>query len=232
MAKSRTVATQRQWELALAARWVQRGMLDRPEDFYWLRIEDAERAAAADTVPCGWLRARVARHRACCRKWAGLPAPDFWCEGQEGQTAPAAEPENGQTFRGLPVAPGVVEGEAVVLKDPSDVTSLRPGQILVVSVAGPSWTPLFALAGGLVVEIGGTLSHGAMLAREFQLPTVANVPDATHLFHSGEHIRVDGTQGLVERLSVAPEKQHERRLEDGPGPDGLHGAGRHRECAA
>jgi pyruvate,water dikinase len=204
LAKAGAVARQREWELALGRRWTQRGALDRPEDYHWLRIEEAERAVTLDDVETvKWVRERVRRHRAEHAEWAKTPAPDLWCEGQDfGPPPPSTAEQRAESFRGLPVAPGVVEGEAVVVTDLGAVGSLRPGQILVVPVAGPSWTPLFALAAGLVLEIGGTLSHGAMVAREFHLPTVANVPGATRLIRTGDRLRVDGTQGVVQRLSA------------------------------
>jgi pyruvate,water dikinase len=206
LAKAGAVARQREWELTLGHRWAQRGALDRPDHYHWLRIEEAERAVTLDDAAAlRWVRERVRRHRAEHAEWAKTPAPDLWCEGPDSEKVPSSVGEtdqNAETFRGLPVAPGVVEGEAVVIADPAAVGSFRSGQILVVPVAGPSWTPLFALAGGLVLEIGGTLSHGAMVAREFHLPTVANIPGATRRIRTGDRLRVNGTQGLVQRLAA------------------------------
>jgi pyruvate,water dikinase len=83
-----------------------------------------------------------------------------------------------------------------VVHDVADAT-LEPGDVLVTAHTDPSWTPLFLSVAGLVTEVGGLMTHGAVIAREYGLPAVVGVQDATTLIRDGQHIRVDGTSGHV-----------------------------------
>jgi rifampicin phosphotransferase len=104
---------------------------------------------------------------------------------------------------GLPVSSGVVEGRARVILNMEEA-DLEDGDILVTSFTDPSWTPLFVSIKGLVTEVGGLMTHGAVIAREYGLPAVVGVENATKLIKDGQRIRVDGTAGYLEILS--PEK--------------------------
>jgi pyruvate,water dikinase len=100
---------------------------------------------------------------------------------------------------GLPVSAGSVEGRARVVRDMLEA-DLEPGDILVTSYTDPSWTPLFVAIRGLVTEVGGLMTHGAVIAREYGLPAVVGVEHATQLIRDGQRIRVHGTDGFVEIL--------------------------------
>ncbi len=100
---------------------------------------------------------------------------------------------------GLPVSSGVIEGRARVILNMEDA-NLEDGDILVTSFTDPSWTPVFVSIKGLVTEVGGLMTHGAVIAREYGLPAVVNVENATKLIHDGQRIRVNGTEGYVEIL--------------------------------
>ncbi|MBC7301647.1 MAG: phosphoenolpyruvate synthase [Nocardia sp.] len=101
---------------------------------------------------------------------------------------------------GLAVSAGTIEGRARVLCDIAQAT-LEPGDILVTAYTDPSWTPLFVGIAGLVTEVGGLMTHGAVIAREYGLPAVIGVEHATETIRDGQRIRVDGTNGYVEILS-------------------------------
>ncbi|HSS75253.1 MAG TPA: PEP-utilizing enzyme, partial [Thermoanaerobaculia bacterium] len=101
---------------------------------------------------------------------------------------------------GLPVSAGVVEGRARVLSGMADA-ELEAGDILVTAFTDPSWTPLFVSIKGLVTEVGGLMTHGAVIAREYGLPAVVSVENATRLIKDGQRIRVHGTDGYVEILA-------------------------------
>jgi rifampicin phosphotransferase len=101
---------------------------------------------------------------------------------------------------GLPVSAGTVEGRARVILDLADA-DLEPGDILVTAFTDPSWTPVFVTVAGLVTEVGGLMTHGAVIAREYGLPAVVGVERATKLIRDGQRIRVHGTDGYVEVLS-------------------------------
>jgi phosphohistidine swiveling domain-containing protein len=103
---------------------------------------------------------------------------------------------------GVPVSPGVAEGRARIVLDPTHA-AIAPGEVLVAPVTDVAWTPLFLRASALVVDVGGPLSHGSIVAREYGIPAVTAVAGATRRIRSGDFIRVDGTRGTVEVLSAA-----------------------------
>ena len=98
-----------------------------------------------------------------------------------------------------PVSAGTVEGRARVVLD-IGAAELEPGDILVTAFTDPSWSPLFVAVAGLVTEVGGLMTHGAVIAREYGLPAVVGVEHATQLIRDGQRIRVHGTDGYVELL--------------------------------
>ncbi|MDP9297040.1 MAG: PEP-utilizing enzyme, partial [Actinomycetota bacterium] len=100
---------------------------------------------------------------------------------------------------GLPVSAGIIEGRARVIHDMAEA-DLEPGDILVTAFTDPSWSPLFVAITGLVTEVGGLMTHGAVIAREYGLPAVVGVEQATLLIRNGQRIRVHGTEGYVEIL--------------------------------
>jgi pyruvate,water dikinase len=100
---------------------------------------------------------------------------------------------------GLPVSAGTVEGRARVILDVS-TADLEPGDILVTAFTDPGWTAAFTGITGLVTEVGGLMTHGAVIAREYGLPAVVGVENATRLIRDGQRIRVNGTDGYVELL--------------------------------
>ncbi len=100
----------------------------------------------------------------------------------------------------MPVSAGVVEGRARIVKNIEDA-DLSEGDILVAEFADPSWTPAFVSVNALVTEVGGLMTHGAIIAREYGLPAVLGVENATKLIKDGEMIRVHGGKGYVEILS-------------------------------
>lgn len=104
---------------------------------------------------------------------------------------------------GLPVSSGIIEGRARVITDMS-AADLEEGDILVTVFTDPSWTPLFVSVKGLVTEVGGLMTHGAVIAREYGLPAVVGVENATRLIRDGQRIRVNGTDGYIEMLNSPP----------------------------
>ncbi len=115
---------------------------------------------------------------------------------------PAAQlpPSGGSLLRGTAASAGVVEGRARVLSSPAQIGELELGEVLVVHTTDVGWTPLFCLAAGVVTELGGALSHAAVVARELGVPSVVNVDGVTRSVRTGDRVRVDGDRGTVERL--------------------------------
>lgn len=125
--------------------------------------------------------------------------PDF--VSPAGSVVPAGGPEDLNVLRGIPLSVGTAEGPVRLLLTPEDTAKVRRGEILVVPVIDPGMTPLLALAAGLIAEMGGTLSHGAIIAREYGIPAVANVRHATRLLKDGELVALDAASGQIRRLS-------------------------------
>jgi len=109
-----------------------------------------------------------------------------------------------QQVRGTPVSGGIVEGIARVARTPADAHGLQPGEILVVPFTDAGWIPCFGLAAGLATEIGGTLSHGAVVARELGLPAVVDLDRVTELFETGQRVRLDADAGVLQALEPPP----------------------------
>lgn len=167
--------------------------------------------ALAGDIPAAGIRARVAARQAQFARWSAEEAPEYLLLGADGQHLPAltgvtaspvaATPAPGGTvWRGGATGTGVVQGRVRRLFHPAEGDTLLPGEILVAPSTDPGWTPLFLKAGGLVVATGGFLSHGAIVAREFALPAVVNLPGILTALQDGELIEVDGGRGTVRRL--------------------------------
>ena len=123
--------------------------------------------------------------------------PVLFSDDLEAVGRPLPEPTGGDRLEGIALSAGVAEGPALVLTEPAAAPPGEGGYILVCPSTDPAWVPLFIQARGLVMESGGVLSHGAIVAREFGLPAVAGIPGATRRLKSGTVVRVDGGRGIV-----------------------------------
>jgi phosphoenolpyruvate synthase/pyruvate phosphate dikinase len=103
----------------------------------------------------------------------------------------------GNRIKGVAASPGSATGSACVLHTPEDFNRMRPGDILVAPITTPAWTPLFAMAAAIVTDVGGPLSHGSIVAREYGIPAVLGTGSATRRIRDGQIITVDGSQGTV-----------------------------------
>ena len=111
--------------------------------------------------------------------------------------AQSEDSQGGGVLKGVPASPGRVTAPARVLHGPEDFNQMRPGEVLVAGTTTPAWTPLFAMASAVVTDIGGPLSHGSIVAREYGIPAVMGTGVATRRIQSGQTIVVDGTHGTV-----------------------------------
>ncbi len=196
---TRVVSRLRAWHLVLADRFVERGWIDRRDDYFLLQVDEVKHAAA-DSAQGAGLRAIAARRAAQLAAERDLQLPLLMRES-ELPLLLAARPagdDNGD-LTGLCVSPGSVEAEVVVMRDPSEFAAMKRGAILVAPATDPSWTPLFTLASGVIVEVGGVLSHASTIAREYGLPALANVKHATRLLKTGDRVRLDASGGRVVR---------------------------------
>lgn len=187
--------------LEIGRRLTASGGLAAAEDAFHLLPPEIT-AALAGRLGGAALRHRVADRQSLFAKWQANPAPDVIHEGAAAPLAAAAASDaaNG-TWRGTAVGAGVAVGPARVILCPEDGARLAAGEILVAPSTDPAWTPLFLKAGGLVMETGGYLSHGAIVAREFGIPAVVNLPGILASVADGELVEVDGGRGTVRRVS-------------------------------
>jgi len=118
----------------------------------------------------------------------------------------------GELMKGTGASPEVVRGPARVLFDSEDGALLHHGEILVAKFTDPAWTPLFLTAAGLIMEVGGIASHGAIVAREYGLPAIVGVQDATRILRQGEVIGLNGTMGEIVRLQEPRTQQPEAAI--------------------
>ena len=152
-------------------------------------------------APGDWRQLVLLRRTAYQREQRRLPIPRLLLSDGTtvvtGRSSPSGS--EGELLFGSGVSPGTVEGTARIVLDPAS-SNLQPGEILVCPGTDPSWTPLFLAAGGLVMEVGGMMTHGSVVAREYGIPAVAGVAQATELLRTGQRLRVDGSSGRVELL--------------------------------
>jgi len=179
---------------------MRQGKLKCKDDVFFLRVNEL---SALQSGKLQWLdvedriRERRIEHIRLCKmgppKTIGIELPEKY--------APAAQHEGAMQLQGQPASPGAYEGLARVILDPSIDVELAPGEVLVAPYTDPAWTPLFLTAGAAVVEVGSYLSHAGTVAREFGMPCVVDVAEATQRIRTGDRIAVDGNLGSVRILA-------------------------------
>jgi pyruvate,water dikinase len=172
------------------ARLARRGRIPGPEDVFFLEIAELDRAVAS-AVATEDLRPVVAARRAERQRQLALEPP------------PRPSVREKAVLAGVPVSGGRARGRARVLRSIEDAARLEPGDVLVARAVNAAWTPCFGLVSAVVAEVGGVLSHGAIMAREYGLPCVFGVVGATGTIRDGEGLQVDGDLGTV---TVEPDR--------------------------
>jgi pyruvate,water dikinase len=180
--------------LAEAERLVQAGVLRAKEDIYYLTFDELHDVVRTHHVD----DPLIAERKAAFHSYRALTPPRVLTSDGE-VVAGSYRRDDGPTgaLVGLAVSAGTIEGRARVILDMADA-EVEPGDILVTAHTDPSWSPLFVAIAGLVTEVGGLMTHGAVIAREYGLPAVVGVEHATELIRDGQRIRVQGTDGYVE----------------------------------
>ena len=176
------------------------GSIDRSEDAFFLDLHELREAATGVDHRATVRQRRETYERELRRRH--IPRL-LLSDGTEPETMIISAAAPGALV-GSPASVGVVTGPARVIMDPAGA-HLEPGEILVAPSTDPGWTPLFLTAGGLVMEMGGSMSHGAVVAREYGIPAVVGVPDATSKISTGQLITVDGAAGVVTVVEVPSE---------------------------
>ncbi len=171
-------------------------MLDEKEDIFYLRFEELHDVVRANQID-GQL---ISQRKEAFRSYQVLLPPRVLTS--DGEVVAGAYRRNDVptgALVGLPVSAGTVEGRARIILDMGKA-DLEGGDILVTAYTDPSWAPVFLGIAGLVTEVGGLMTHGAVIAREYGLPAVVGVEQVTRLIRDGQQIRVNGTEGYVEIL--------------------------------
>jgi len=169
------------------------GRLESGDAIVFLEMDELRDLVAGRLAPERAVRIAVDR-RAEFDADRARPHPDFLEEGNR-HLDPGAD--HAGALEGLGISPGIARGTVRVLSSPAEVGRLQPGDILVARSTDPGWTPLFLTAGGLILELGSYLSHGAVVAREYRLPAVVNVEGACRILEDGMEVTVDGDRGRV-----------------------------------
>ncbi|MEU8890544.1 rifamycin-inactivating phosphotransferase [Streptomyces sp. NPDC048442] len=179
-----------------AERLVRAGVLPDREDIFYLTFQELHAVVRSHQVDDELVRQR----KEAFRSYHALTVPRVLTSDGEAVTgAYRRDDVPAGALVGLPVSAGTVEGRARVILDMTEA-DLEAGDILVTTFTDPSWSPLFVGITGLVTEVGGLMTHGAVIAREYGLPAVVGVEGATRLILDGQRIRVHGTDGYVEIL--------------------------------
>jgi len=179
-----------------AERLVQADALTKQEDIFYLTFQELGDVVRANEVD----DQLISQRQAAFRSYQALTPPRvLTSEGEVVAGAFRRDDVPTGALIGLPVSGGTVEGRARVILDMTQA-DLKAGDILVTAYTDPSWSPLFVAINGLVTEVGGLMTHGAVIAREYGVPAVVGVQQATRLIRDGQRIRVHGTEGYVEVL--------------------------------
>jgi phosphoenolpyruvate synthase/pyruvate phosphate dikinase len=180
-----------------AERLVRAGVIRAKEEIFYLRFEELHDVVRTNQVDDQLIRQR----KDAFNSYQALKPPRVLTSDGEIIAGTYRRDElPAGALVGLPVSAGTIEGRARVILDMA-AADLEAGDILVTAYTDPSWTPLFLAIKGLVTEVGGLMTHGAVIAREYGLPAVVGVEHATRLIRDGQRIRLHGTDGYVEILS-------------------------------
>jgi phosphohistidine swiveling domain-containing protein len=194
--------------LACGRTLVAAGQLDAPEDAFQLSMDELKDLLSGQAMFPYTVRQLVRQRRDAHAQLARMAPPDSFtlAEGTylacgAAPAAPGAAPDASAPLTGTGACGGRISASAAVLADATEVGQMREGEIVVTRQTDPGWACVFFLARGLVVERGGMLSHGAIIAREFGIPAVVGVRGATTRIRSGDRLMLDGDRGVVEILA-------------------------------
>ncbi|MBU7011956.1 MAG: hypothetical protein HXS46_14830 [Theionarchaea archaeon] len=192
----RGVSALRTLYLAIADKFVEKGILKERDDIFYLKMTEVSEIIGG-TLKKGQFEESIEKRKQEKIQCEHLDVPEVVV----GTPPPIEElqytVEPKAQLEGTGCSAGIVTGKAIVILDPTKCPEFAEGDILVAPITDPGWTPLFVTAGGLVMELGGTLSHGVIIAREYGMPAVVGVKDATKIIKTGQIITIDGNNGLV-----------------------------------
>ena len=199
--------------LRLGEDFTKRGVIDEPDDVFWMNRTEVTAALADQPLT---LAPEISTRKMQWQRQNKLMPPiglgkpskaferrhifDVYVERQEATA--------NSDISGVPASPGVVSGPVRVIRRPDEFASNEPGDILVAPGTNPAWTPLFASAAAVVTDGGSVLAHASLIAREYGIPAVVATQDATRRLRTGDIVRVDGNRGIVEMRSETTRSTH------------------------
>lgn len=203
----KSLATTRRAFLLLGTDLSNRGIIEQPSEIFYAERNEITAYYQVDMEPDELAQVIAARQI----EWAEYAArqqplgesgyPLFLMAGSAVHFSGQEQRVTRNEWRGRGVSGGIARGRARVIRDPDELGRVNAGEILVTPSTDPAWTPVFGRLAGLVLERGGVLSHGAVVAREYRLPAVAAIPGITSKIKDGEWLEVDGTEGVVRRVT-------------------------------
>jgi len=189
--------------LALEQRWLDSGLLHSPGDIFFLEFDEIRQLVEGDAPELrATLRDRLLTRQKRLtgdRAQPSVPTLVYGNDPPEFFPTPIAALPAGQ-LRGIGASPGQIEGTVRVVTNLNTIPDVDRDTILVVPFTDAGWSPLLAQVGGLIAEVGGQLSHGAIVAREYGIPAVMNIENATQIFRNGQRLRINGSTGEIDRL--------------------------------
>ena len=197
----------RQLLLTMGRHFTSDGVLNQADDIFFLTPDDLRKMVSGDSQ--NWKS--VVGCRRAERLWnTAQPAPDFvMAHGPARLSTDVPTLSSGPVLHGLSISSGVVSGPVRFVRSQDDFRKVQRGDIVVTAVIDPGIAPLFGLAGGLIAELGGMLSHGAIIAREYGIPTVANIQGVTRLLQDGQHVTLNADTAEV-TISIPESTQGDR----------------------
>lgn len=196
------IEPQRRMLLQLGRRWREQGIINDPQAIFELSLPELQLHAEGVLCATG-LAARLSDRQQQLADWQSQTAMEVVLERtdtrRETLREPASKPSDNTLFPGMPVGTGIASGRVRILRSPTEGVRLQPGEVLAAPSTDPSWTPLLLKAGALIMETGGCLSHGAIVA--------SNLPGILERLDEGERVEVDGRLGQILRLRDAATDQ-------------------------
>ena len=185
--------------LALEELWLNKGLIEESGDIFFLNLAEIEAAIAQEA---GEIARAIEERKQKWQQERELLAVPYLVYGNPDTCSllPLPELDSETQLTGIGTSPGKIEGAVKIVSSLQQAQAIDRDTIIVVPYTDAGWSPILARAGGLISEVGGRLSHGAIVAREYKIPAVMDIPNATQLFKDGQRVKIDGQTGIVEIL--------------------------------
>ena len=188
--------------LAIEQQWLNDGKIDSAGEIFLLKLEEVVAVVENQEEATAKLTSLIAKRKQQWSKERALTTVPKLVYGQpvmSAWTSPTVL-DSASQFKGIGTSAGQIEGKIAVISSLDNAVAIDARTIIVVPYTDAGWSPLLARAGGLISEVGGRLSHGAIVAREYNIPAVMDVANATQMFQDGQTVRINGSTGIIELL--------------------------------